>query len=130
MPSEANAIPEELLAAIRQPILEYIEAWYAGDGERIGRCVHPDLAKRTVGTLPTGRAYLEPMSATMLAEVTRLGRGRETPPEQQVSEIHILDVDGDMASARVRSSQFSEYLHLARLNGAWVIVNVLWRWAA
>jgi hypothetical protein len=38
----------------------------------------------------------------------------------------ILDLFEDIATAKVVSADFVDYLHMANLNGEWKIVNVLW----
>jgi len=41
-------------------------------------------------------------------------------------EVTILDVSDSIASAKVVSEPFVDYLHLAKLDGRWSIVNVLY----
>ena len=112
--------------AIRQAALDYIEGWYAGNAERMERALHPELAKRIVRTTPTGRSVIEQMSAATLIGYTRLGGGRNTPVERQRKDVRILDIYEGAASARVDASDWVDYLQLARWNGQWRIVNVLW----
>jgi hypothetical protein len=38
----------------------------------------------------------------------------------------VLDVADSIASAKVVSEPFVDYLHLAKLDGSWSIVNVLY----
>ena len=113
-------------AAIRQTALDYIEGWYEGNGERMERAVHPDLAKRIINTDQRGRNVLGHQSAMTLVQNTRRGGGKETPAAQQRKEVRILDVFGNTASVRVDASGWIDYMHIAKWNGRWVIVNVLW----
>ncbi len=114
-------------AAIRQTALDYIEGWYEGDAERMERALHPELAKRIVRTNPqNGQSRLDQMSALSLVQGTRRGGGRRTPKERQQKDVTILDVFGHAASVKIVASDWIDYLHLARWNGRWVIVNVLW----
>ncbi len=39
----------------------------------------------------------------------------------------VLDVSDGIAVARVSSSEYVEYLSLAKCNGQWTIINILWR---
>jgi len=41
--------------AIRQTALDYIQGWYTGDGARMERALHPELAKRIVRSDSLGR---------------------------------------------------------------------------
>lgn len=113
-------------AAIKQTALDYIEGWYAGDAERMERALHPELAKRIVRTNPQGQSHLDQISALSLVQGTRRGGGKQTPKEKQLKDVTILDVFENAASVKIVASDWIDYLHLARWNGRWVIVNVLW----
>lgn len=114
-------------AAIRQTALDYIEGWYEGNAERMERALHPDLAKRIVRTDPkSGRSRLDQMSAMGLVQGVRTGFGKNTPKEKQQKDVTILDVYENAASVKVVAADWVDYLHVARYNGRWVIVNVLW----
>jgi len=112
--------------AIKQTALDYIEGWYEGNAERMERALHPDLAKRIVMTGPQGRSQLQQMSAMGLVQNTRRGGGKDTPKEKQQKDVTILDVFNNAASVKVLASDWIDYLHVAKFNGRWVIVNVLW----
>ena len=112
--------------AIKQTALDYIEGWYEGNAERMERALHPELAKRIVRSSPEGRSRLDQMSAMSLVQGTRRGGGKDTPKEKQQKDITILDVFENAASVKVVASDWIDYLHVAKYNGRWVIVNVLW----
>ncbi len=61
-----------------------------------------------------------------LVQGTRRGFGKQTPKEKQLKEITILDVFENAASVKIVASDWIDYLHIAKFNGRWVIVNVLW----
>lgn len=113
-------------AGIRQAALDYIEGYYEGDGARMERAVHPELAKRIVRSGENGRSQLSQMSAMTLVAGTRAGGGKDTPAAERLKDVTILDVYQNAASAKIYASGWVDYLHLAKWNGRWVIVNVLW----
>ncbi|HJU83465.1 MAG TPA: nuclear transport factor 2 family protein [Holophagaceae bacterium] len=113
-------------AALRATALDYIEGWYEGDAARMERALHPELAKRIVRTDAQGRNRLDQMSALTLINGVRAGGGRNTPKERQQKDVTILDVYENAASVKVVASDWIDYLHLAKWNGQWKIVNVLW----
>ncbi len=113
-------------AAIRATALDYIEGWYTGDATRMERALHPELAKRIVNTNPNGRNSLGQQGALTLINATKGGGGKNTPSDQQRKDVKILDVFGNTASVRVDASGWVDCLHVAKWNGRWVIVNVLW----
>jgi hypothetical protein len=113
-------------AAIRATALDYIEGWYEGNAERMERALHPELAKRIVNTNPNGRNSLGQQGALTLINGTKAGGGKSTPPARQRKDVTILDIFGNTASVRVDASDWVDYMHVAKWNGRWVIVNVLW----
>ena len=113
-------------SAIRQAALDYIEGYYMGDGPRMERALHPELAKRIVRTNDQGQSRLDQMSAMTLVMGTRAGGGTRIPAAERRSDVTILDIYQNAASAKIYASGWVDYLHLAKSNGRWVIVNVLW----
>jgi hypothetical protein len=112
--------------AIKQTALDYIEGWYEGNSERMERALHPELAKRISRTNQEGFSRLDQMSAMSLVQGTRRGGGKNTPKEKQQKDVTILDVFENAASVKVVASDWIDYLHMAKFNGRWLIVNVLW----
>lgn len=102
-------------------------ATYAGDAARMERALHPELAKRIVR--PDGdsrRSQLVEMSALTLVQITGARAGRPTADADRQRDVTVLDVFENAASVKVVAGAWIDYLHLARWNGHWVIVNVLW----
>jgi hypothetical protein len=112
-------------AAIKAAALDYIEGWYEGNPERMARAVHPELVKRLVVT-DGGVSRIENMGATKLVANVRAGGGTKTPADKQKKEVTILDRYQNVASVKVVASDWVDYLQLARIDGQWRIVNVLW----
>jgi len=113
-------------AAIRQTALDYIQGWYAGDGPRMERALHPELAKRIVRSDNSGNYRLDQQSAMTLVQNTRTGGGKDTPAADRHDDVRILDIYRNAASVRIDASYWVDYLQLAKWRGRWVIVNVLW----
>ena len=113
-------------AAIRQAALDYIEGWYGGDAPRMERALHPELAKRIVRADSIGGDWISSMGASQLIAGSHAGYGREVPAAERRNAVTILDIFGNAASAKIDAGPWIDYLHLARVNGRWVIVNVLW----
>ena len=113
-------------AAIKQTALDYIEGWYEGNAERMERSLHPELAKRMVETNRNGKSRLNQMSAMTLVQYTRAGGGKSVPKDKQQKDVVILDVFENAASVKVVASDWVDYMQMAKFDGRWVIVNVLW----
>lgn len=111
---------------IEKTVLNYAEGWYEGDASKMESSLHPDLAKRTVETNEKGRSRINELSSLGLVQVTRPGYGKSTPEEKRLKAVRILDVFNNMATVRLEMADWVDYMHLAKFNGKWVIVNVLW----
>lgn len=111
-------------AAIKATALDYIDGYYTGDAARMERALHPDLAKRIVNTDQNGRSRLGQMSAMTLVQGTRAGGGKDETNKRE--DVKILDIFQNTASVRIDAGTWVDYLHVAKWNGRWVIVNVLW----
>ena len=115
-------------AAIRAAALDYAEGWFEGNAERMARAVSPELVKRiVVHDSTTGHDMIQGMGQGALVNGTRRGFGKSTPPARQEKDVRILDIFRGVAVARVTMTDWIDYLQLARMDGRWVIVNVLWR---
>jgi hypothetical protein len=112
-------------AAIRATALDYAQGWYTGDGARMRRALHPRLAKR-ISVQRDGQWQLNEMNAEELSTAAGQGGGTRTPEAQRQADVQILDVFGSAASVRVTMSGWIDYMHMARVDGQWQIVNVLW----
>jgi hypothetical protein len=89
--------------------------------------LHPELAKRMISTDPkTGRSQFNHMGAMQLVQNTRHGGGNKTPKDEQLKEITILDRFNNAAVVKIAASGWIDYLEVARFNGQWKIINVLW----
>jgi hypothetical protein len=113
--------------AIRATALDYAEGWYEGNAERMARSLHPELVKRIlVRDTTTGKTMVQGMGASVLVNSTRHGYGKETPRERQQKDVTILDIFGNAASAKAVMADWVDYMQLGKVDGRWVIVNVLW----
>ena len=122
----ARAQSADDAAAIKATALDYIEGWYEGNAERMERALHPELAKRIVKKRDGGESKLDHMDAKALIEGARKGGGKNTPPEQQQKDVTILDVYENSASVKVVASKWIDYMQMGKVDGRWVIINVLW----
>jgi hypothetical protein len=111
---------------IKQAALDYAEGFYEGSAERVARAVHPALLKR--GLLPPGAPdrFLQLMNAETLIDSTA-SEGGDLPAADRHLDFALLDLRGDVASARIFTKRFNDYLLLAKQEGRWRIVSVLWQ---
>jgi hypothetical protein len=112
--------------AIKRTALNYAEGWYEGNADKMESALSTDLAKRIVRNNPQGQSALGQMTAMALVQGTRGGFGKETPKEQQQKDVTILDAMSNSATVKLEMRDWVDYMHIGKMNGKWVIINVLW----
>jgi len=119
MPQASSSDVEEVESIAR----DYIEGWYTGNVGRMDRALHADLVKRMpVREGSPAAVRLHPVSKVRMLELTAEGGG-ENP--DAAFEILVDDVSTDIATARVASPEYLDYVHFAKTEDGWKIVNVL-----
>lgn len=113
--------------AVANAITEYVHAKYARDAEGVMSRAHPNLARRAV----TDRYWGEP-SAEWVRPYTRemlqfYGTEHNAVHHENVGDgrlqIEVFDVYNKSASASVLMDDVFDLLHLAHVDGRWVIVD-------
>ena len=112
--------------AIKRTALNYAEGWYEGDADKMESALSTDLAKRIVRTNPQGQSMVSQMTALALVQGTRGGFGKQTAKADQQKDVTILDVTGNAATVKLEMHDWIDYMHIGKVNGKWVIINVLW----
>jgi len=79
----------------------------------------------TVAGIPITE-LIAPDRLAQLVQRTRDGGGKKTPPDRQLKEIKILDRYNNAAVVKIIASDWIDYLEVAKFNGDWKIINVLW----
>jgi hypothetical protein len=113
-------------AGIRATIDDYYLGWYDGDGERMARALHPDLAKRGWHAIRAAAPRVDPDTFSTMVEAAGAGHGRRTEVAGREFRVEINDVYGDVAAAVVHAVPYIDYLHLIRTPDGWRILNALW----
>jgi hypothetical protein len=107
--------------SIERAAADYFDSWFDGDPQRMARVLHPQLAKRRAAD--SGSELVEIPADDLIADV---GSGPKTGYDRTY-EVQVVDIGEDMASVVVHSDPFTEYLHLARFDDGWKIVNTFYR---
>ena len=112
--------------AITQAILDYVEGIYEADPTRIERSVHPDLAKRGFFVDEKGTTESIMSFAQFIEHTKNYNKDGQFPPNAP-KEIILFDILDQTASAKLIAAWGIDYMHLAKYNGKWMIVHVLWQ---
>ena len=124
----ANAQTKDDKEAVRQAALDYVESIYEVDPARAERNVHPDLAKRGFFLKQGETAYMPlTMTYTQLVDLAKNYNKNGRVPKDAPKEVVVYEVSDQTASAKVTASWGIDYLHLAKYDGKWKIINILWQ---
>jgi hypothetical protein len=124
----ASASPgdDPAVAEVVRAVEDYFLGWYDADPVRMRRALHPELAKRAHVGRDGQPPEIRSMTAAQMVGWTEAGEGRETDPINRRLAIVVDEVYDSIATARVDSVRFREYVHLARTPDGWRIVNTLY----
>ncbi len=115
--------------AIRAAVLDYVEGFYLGDTARLVRSVRPEVTKYGFYVPRNKTAYEgEAMPWKEFLSYANSVKARNRPPNPEwPKQIDLLDVADQTASAKLTAWWGIDYLHLAKYDGRWMIVHVLWQ---
>jgi hypothetical protein len=116
-------------AAVHAAVLDYVEGFYQGDSTRLVRSIRPEVMKYGFFVPRDSTRYQgEPMSfAEMNAYANNVKRNNRPAPATAPKEIELLDVQDQTAAAKLTAWWGTDYLLLAKYDGRWMIVHVLWQ---
>ncbi len=125
--SGLQAQTEEL--KVTAAILNYVEALYEVKPELIKESVHPDLNKIGYYRPADADDYQEgsPMTYDQLYNLAAKWNAKGNLPEDAPKAIKIFEVQDKTATAKLTAQWGTDYFHLAKLDGKWMIINVIWQ---
>jgi hypothetical protein len=114
--------------AVRQAALDYVEGIYTVDTSRIERSVSKNLTKRGFWREPNEAAY-KPESVMTFDQLMKLTAAwnKDGKRDTTIKEVTVLDVLDQTASAKVVAMWGIDYMHLAKYDGRWQIINIVWQ---
>jgi len=86
--------------AIRTTVTDYIESYYAGDAGRMEKSLHPHYLKHTISE-SDGQLKMTEKTGLQMVQDVRLKGPSTLPASERKEQITILDVTGDVASAKL-----------------------------
>ena len=114
--------------AVERAVLDYVEAVEQGKPELIERGVHPDLAKfGFYREGAEGEYKIFPMTQSELVELAANMKNEGHVPEDATHSIEIFEVLDQTAAVKLTAFWGIDYMHLAKYDGEWKIVQVLWQ---
>lgn len=109
---------------------DYLESQHTPNPKQMENALHPRMVKRTVWKdKATQKEYIDEYFAenmVILAERYNV-KGDKFPKNPRI-EVKLLDVSDKTASVKLLANEWIDYMHLAKINGQWKIINVLWQY--
>jgi hypothetical protein len=110
-------------SAVRATVTNYIEAWYTGDARRMEQTLHPHYVKHMIhGDIP-----VRERTGAQMVEDARSNNAAEIPQALRTEQVTVLDVAGSIASAKLVTPGWVDYMTLSKVDGQWKILSVVQR---
>src|SRR5215207_1743662 len=128
LPAAAAAQGDADREGVRAAVLDYVEGIYEVDASRIERSVHPDMAKRGFFVKKGETAYSpHTMTYAQLVELAKNYNKDGHVAKDAPKEVVVYDISDQTASVKLTAVWGIDYMHLAKYDGKWKIINVLWQ---
>jgi hypothetical protein len=118
---------EEDKKQIEKAISNYVDAFYEADTSKAYESIARDLAKRGYYTTKDGKVAEAKMNFEQLVRLAQRWKNSPNTTPERPKKITVFDVMEKIASAKVEANWGIDYFHLAKINGSWTIINVLWQ---
>jgi hypothetical protein len=107
-------------SAVQATVRNYIEAYYTGDARRMEQTLHPHYLKHKIhGDIPVR----EQTGPQLVKDVPN--GPKSIPAAQRTEQITVLDVAGNIASAKLVTPGWMDYMTLEKVGGEWKILSVV-----
>ena len=125
--SSANAQNAETLgddaSAVRSTVTNYIEAYYTGNAALMQKTLHPHYLKHKIhANIP-----VREQTGSDLVQAARSGEGTHLTQAERAEQVTVLDVAGNIASAKLVTPGWTDYMTLTKTDGEWKILSVVQR---
>ena len=107
-------------SAVRATVTNYIEAYYRGDADRMQQTLHPHYLKHVIhGNIP-----MREMTGKEMVAAVRRGPP-DIPQSERTEQVNVLDVSGKIASAKLVTPGWVDYVTLSKESRGWKIISVV-----
>lgn len=108
---------------MRSTVRNYIEAYYTGNATQMEQTMHPHYLKHKIhGNIP-----VREQTGADLVQAARTGEGTHLREAERREQITVLDVAGNIASAKLVTPGWTDYMTLTKIDGGWKILSVVQR---
>ncbi len=114
--------------AVERAVLDYCEAFYEMKPELLKRSLHPDLAKFGFYRQSADQEYRKvPSDFEQLLKLAEVWNADGKFGKDAPKIVEVFDILDKTAAAKLTGGWGIDYLHLAKYDGKWMIVQVIWQ---
>ena len=131
-PAPIRYAPAEAeIQLVRRAALDYLEGFYEGDTTKLVRSVSPSVVKYGYWINRGESTYMGQLMpfAEFMSYANGVKKNNRQAPASAPKEIIIYEVLDQTAAVKVVAFWGSDYLHLAKEDGRWMIKHVMWQTA-
>lgn len=110
-------------SAVRATVTNYIEGYFTGDAQRMEQTLHPHYLKHVIHA----DTRMDEMTGRQVMKNVRREGIPDLPAASKTEEVTVLDVAGDIASAKLVTPGWTDYMTLSKVSGEWKILSVVQR---
>ncbi len=121
--AQEKEIRRDDASAVGSTVTNYIEAYFTGNAARMEQTLHPYYLKQKLhGNIPVRR-----QTGADLVQAARSGEGTHFTAAERKEEVTVLDISGNIASAKLVTPGWTDYMTLTKSDGQWKILSVVQR---
>ncbi len=126
--AQAATPTEEDRAAVRRAALDYVEAIYQAQPERLDRSVHPELSKHGFWFNDQEARWQEAkMPFARLKAIAATFNAAKKDSSRWPKEITVFEVMSHTANVKLVADWGVDYLQLIKTGGEWKILHIVWQ---
>lgn len=111
---------------VEKAILNYVEAFYEADTSKAYESIVRDIAKRGF-FVRDGKIMDAKMSFEQLIRLSQRWKNSQKITAESPKKITVFEILDKTASAKVEAQWGIDFFHLAKMEGQWMIIQVLWQ---
>lgn len=115
---------------IKATLMNYALGWFEGQPERMEKALYHDFSKRQISMDETGKTKLSGHTAMSMFQGTRNRSNKAISHEEainKIKEITIFLIYDQIASAVIKSDNWTDFVLLANIDGEWKMMDVIWQ---
>ncbi len=114
---------------VKRISLGYLVALQQMKPDLMAEVMHPKLSKRTtLINRENGKGVVIPTTYKQMLEYAATWNIKgDKFPKNPSNRATIMDMQGTMAAVKLESDRWYEYLHLAKIDGKWKILDLYWQ---